>query len=193
VYGIVKQSGGYVWAYSEKGKGTSFRVYLPRVYVEANGTLRAATGVQAPPGSETILLVEDDEAVRAMAKRVLDRDGYRVLEARSGVEALQVCEESEGAIDLIVTDLVMPGLGGRDLAAHVRAQYPGARILFMSGYTEEAALQRSVLSSSESFLSKPFTPDVLARRVRELLDAGAEPGVRGGAYPAPSGNGVGQT
>ncbi|MDQ3997947.1 MAG: PAS domain S-box protein, partial [Gemmatimonadota bacterium] len=184
VYGIVKQSGGYVWVYSEPGRGTTFKVYLPRVQAESGVSVRGAAGNPARRGSETILLVEDDDAVRAMARRILRRDGYRVLEATTGAAALRICAETGEAIDLILSDLVMPEMGGRELASRVRAQHSGARLLFMSGYTEEAAMQRSVLDSSEAFLSKPFTPEALTRKVREVLDRAAGVGAPAGGYQA---------
>jgi CheY-like chemotaxis protein len=183
VYGIVKQSGGYVWVYSEVGKGTTFRVYLPRVAAESHDPRRTDTAAPARRGSETVLLVEDDAAVRAMARRILGRGGYRVLEATTGAEALRICAETNEPIDLILSDLVMPEMGGRELAAQVRARHSGARLLFMSGYTEEAAMKRSVLDPSEAFLSKPFTPDALTRKVREVLDRPAGVSAPGQAYP----------
>jgi CheY-like chemotaxis protein len=126
--------------------------------------------------------VEDDEAVRAMARRILDRNGYRVLEATTGAEALRICSETAATIDLIVSDLVMPEMGGRELAAQVRARHGLARLLFMSGYTEEAAMKRSMLDPSEAFLSKPFTPEALTRKVREVLDRPAGTRAPAGAY-----------
>jgi two-component system, cell cycle sensor histidine kinase and response regulator CckA len=186
VYGIVKQSGGYVWLYSEPGKGTTFRVYLPRVAAESSDSGETAAERPAGQGCETILLVEDDAAVRAMARRILDRNGYKVLEATTGAEALRICADTTEAIDLILSDLVMPEMGGRELAAQVRAHHSGARLLFMSGYTEEAAMKRSVLDPSEAFLSKPFTPEALTRKVREVLDRRASAAAPADAYRTPN-------
>ena len=168
VYGIVKQSGGFVWVYSELGKGTTFKIYLPRAEeVDSKGG-------QAPTrdrvvGSETILLVEDDEEVRNVATRILRRNGYRVLEANNGADALRVCENEAAPVDLIVTDLVMPEMGGTELARKIRETQPDARILFTSGYTEDAVVRQSLLSAGEEFIEKPFTPATLAKKARQLL------------------------
>ena len=168
VYGIVKQSGGAIWVYSEEGRGTTFKIYLPRV----NALVESATQTVAANGrgKETILLVEDEAAVRAVASRVLRRSGYTVIEAGNGIEALRQCEERGTEVDLIITDIVMPEMGGFELANRVRRARPGARILFTSGYTENAVLRRSFVEPGEAFLEKPFTPADLAQRARELLD-----------------------
>jgi CheY-like chemotaxis protein len=168
VYGIVKQSGGFIWVYSEVGKGTTFKIYLPRA-LEVR-----VPGVNTPQrnrkvGAETILLVEDDDEVRQVASRILRRNGYRVLEAGNGADALRVCESEDEPVDLIVTDLVMPEMGGSELAKRVRAQRPDARILFTSGYTEDAVLRQSLLREGEAFIEKPFTPAKLANKAREML------------------------
>jgi two-component system, cell cycle sensor histidine kinase and response regulator CckA len=183
-----RESGGYVFVESEPGEGSTFRVYLPRAATPAAGShaVIAATGTATRVGSETILLVEDDDAVRLMARRVLDRSGYRVLEATTGAEALRLCEESGDAIDLILSDLVMPEMGGRELAEQVRARHPGVRLLFMSGYTEDAAMRRSFLDSSDSFLAKPFTPTALVAKVREVLDGPSAAVAPAAAYARPS-------
>jgi two-component system cell cycle sensor histidine kinase/response regulator CckA len=173
VYGIVKQSGGYVWVYSEPGQGASFRVYLPRASSVAAEAPPTGEPVAVRRGVETILLVEDDALVRGVARRVLAKNGYHVLEAANGADAMHVSAEAEGRIDLILSDLVMPEMGGRELAAQLHVRHPGARVLFMSGYTEDAALRRNVLEPGEAFLPKPFTPDALARKVREVLDTAA--------------------
>jgi CheY-like chemotaxis protein len=168
VYGIVKQSGGFIWVYSEPGKGTTFKVYLPRA--EDVSTDAAITPAHSrSPGSETILLVEDDAEVRQVATRILRRNGYRVLEAENGADALRVCENEPDPVDLIVTDIIMPGMGGTELAAKIREKQPNARILFTSGYTEDAVVRQSFLNPGEAFIEKPFTPDLLARKARELL------------------------
>jgi PAS domain S-box-containing protein len=168
VYGIVKQSGGFVWVYSELGKGTTFKIYLPRA------TDLAARENNAPQrvrriGAETILLVEDDDEVRQVASRILRRNGYRVLEAENGADALRVCESENEPVDLIVTDLVMPEMGGSELAKKIREHRPDARILFTSGYTEDAVVRQSLLHDGEAFIEKPFTPARLANKAREML------------------------
>jgi two-component system, cell cycle sensor histidine kinase and response regulator CckA len=181
-YGIVKQSGGYIWVYSELGKGTTLRVYLPRVDRTAGRVDASADRPEPARGGETVLVVEDQPVVRAVAHRVLTKNGYRVLEAENGAEALRITEGQLPSIDLVVSDLVMPGMGGLELAAELRAQRPTLRILFMSGYTEDAALRRNVLEPGEAFIAKPFTPEAFARRVRELLDGQAAVSVPDGAY-----------
>jgi CheY-like chemotaxis protein len=168
VYGIVRQSGGSVWVYSEEGRGTTFKIYLPRV----NASLESSTPISNGNGRghETILLVEDEPSVRKVASRVLRRSGYTVIEASNGTEALRECEERGTEVDLIITDIVMPEMGGFELAKRVRRGRPGARILFTSGYTEDAVMRRSFVEPGEAFLDKPFTPARLAQRARELLD-----------------------
>ncbi len=170
VYGIVKQSGGFVWVYSEPDKGTTFKVYLPRALPEeAIDHVRTPRGNKAF-GPETILLVEDDEEVRHVALRILRNNGYRVLEAVNGADALRVCEAEGAPVDLVVTDIVMPEMGGSELAERIREAQPDARILFTSGFTEDAAVRQSFLHSGESFIEKPFTPASLAKKAREVLD-----------------------
>jgi len=170
VYGIVKQSGGFIWVYSEPGHGTTFKVYLPRAE-------ESLANITQPPrrnhrvGAETILLVEDDDEVRNVATRILRNNGYRVLEAANGTEALRVCEGEHVAVDLIVTDIVMPEMGGTELAGRLRENQPDARILFTSGYTEDAAIRQSFLDPGEEFIEKPFTPASLALKARQMLDA----------------------
>jgi CheY-like chemotaxis protein len=170
VYGIVKQSGGFVWVYSEPGHGTTFKIYLPRV---TEATTPAKVGQQpAGPvgGSETILLVEDDEMVRVLAHRMLTARGHTVLVASRGDEALRLMEERSDAIDLLVTDVVMPGMNGRELATRVLALRPGIKVLYLSGYTDDAIVRHGMLEPGVAFLQKPFTPDTLLRKVREVLD-----------------------
>ena len=168
VYGIVKQSGGFVWVYSEVGQGTTFKIYLPRAK-GAESKMQSTPTRNRQVGSETILLVEDDAEVRSVATRILRRNGYRVLEAENGAEALRVCENESEPVDLIVTDIVMPEMGGTELAKRVRETQPDARILFTSGYTEDAVIRQSLLHAGEDFIEKPFTPATLAKKAREIL------------------------
>jgi PAS domain S-box-containing protein len=170
VYGIVEQSDGHVEVYSTPGLGTTFKVYLPRLDAALEDVHREERDAVPRDGSETILLVEDDETVRAVARRVLQRAGYTVLEAANGAQALRLCEHADQAIDLVVTDMVMPELGGRELATRLRARRPEMRFLFMSGYTEDAALRANLLEASAAFLGKPYTPTALAGKVREVLE-----------------------
>jgi CheY-like chemotaxis protein len=171
VYGIVKQSGGWVWVYSEPGRGTIFKVYLPRVESPAE-PLRARPEEAAPKGgTETILLVEDEEMVRSLARKILTSRGYRVIEARDGEEAVESARQSLNPVDLVLTDMVLPGMGGSETASKIRVLAPEVKVLFMSGYTEDLLLRHAPLETGTAFLEKPFTPVGLARKVREVLDA----------------------
>jgi PAS domain S-box-containing protein len=174
-YGILKQSGGHISVYSEPGRGTTFKIYLPQVEPLAKNPLQRLASPDLPRGTETILLVEDDPALREMAATLLRRLGYTVLAAANGVEALSLSHQPDtGRIDLLFTDVVMPHMSGKELADRVRALSPHTRILFTSGYTENTIVQQGGLNQGVAFLQKPFTPSVLARKVREVLDA---PGV----------------
>ena len=170
VYGIVQQSGGHVTVDSAPGKGATFTVLLPR---HMGGGPQAVSKVdrrRLPGGTETLLLVEDEAAVRSSARRLLERQGYTVLEARHGADALRIVEESGRQIDLVVTDLVMPEMGGRELAERLRTHRPGLKVLFMSGYTEKAIADAGVMPPNTGFVEKPFTVEQLMRRLREILD-----------------------
>ncbi len=171
VYGIIKQSGGYIWVYSEPRQGATFKIYLPRIE-QATGEAAAAKPASSPSkGNETVLLVEDEPALRALARTVLESKGYRVLEARNGEDALLVAEQHRGQVDLLLTDVVMPGMSGRELAEQLHQKNRSLKILYMSGYTDDAIVHHGVLGSDMAFLQKPFTPEGMARRVREVLDA----------------------
>ena len=170
VYGIVKQSGGNVWVYSEPGHGSTFKVYFPRVGEGAQEYRRGAEPEEVLRGEETVLLAEDEETVRKLAREVLELYGYRVLEAAGGGAALLICERHAGPIQLLVTDVVMPEMGGRELAARLAPLRPEMRVLYMSGYTDSAIAHQGVLEDRADFIQKPFTPEALARKVREVLD-----------------------
>jgi CheY-like chemotaxis protein len=170
VYGIVKQSGGNIWVYSEPGLGTTFKIYLPRVDavpVVASPPERRAARHQ---GSEVILVVEDDAAVRTVVSRILRTGGYAVLEASNGTQALNICANPDIGVDLIITDIVMPEMGGREFARLLGDLRPAARMLFMSGYTEFGVTQNTLLAPGAAFIEKPFTMEALARKVRDVLD-----------------------
>jgi two-component system cell cycle sensor histidine kinase/response regulator CckA len=170
VHGIVKQSGGDIWVYSEPGEGTTFKVYLPRVDETVAEAMVVSPKRYEHGGGETILLVEDEDALRSLARKILVSRGYTVLEARHGQEALSLCEGPEPAIDIVLTDAVMPGMSGRALAERLAALRPSARVLLMSGYTDDDMLRRGILDPRMAFLQKPFTPTALAQKVRETLD-----------------------
>jgi PAS domain S-box-containing protein len=171
VYGIVKQSGGNIWVYSERDFGTTFKVYLPRLdqVVERgrSGELRAVL----PQGTETILLVEDEEMIRKAAREILEANGYRVLDASGGEEALMISRMHQAPIQLLMTDVVMPQMNGRELAERLSSLQPELKVLYMSGYTDDAIVHHGVLEQGIAFLEKPFTAQALTHRVRELLDA----------------------
>jgi signal transduction histidine kinase len=169
VYGIVKQSGGYIWVYSEVGNGTAFKIYLPE-FTGSLAELPPAEALLSPRGAETILIVEDEGAVRRMAARALAAQGYAILEAENGAEALDVLARGEGPIDLVLTDVVMPMVNGRELGERLAVERPGLRVLFMSGYADDDIVRRGLLPPGSPFLQKPFMPGDLSRKVREVLD-----------------------
>jgi PAS domain S-box-containing protein len=170
VYGIVKQSGGTIWVYSEEGKGTTFKIYLPRVDEVADTEGSAESSISAPRGHETILLVEDEDVVRNLSTEILEDYGYAVIAAPNGQEGLRICREFDGQIDLVITDVVMPQMSGRELAESVGVLRPDARVLYMSGFTNDAVVRHGVLDDGMCFIQKPFSPDSLALKVREVLD-----------------------
>jgi len=169
VYGIVKQSGGYVWCYSERGEGTSFKVYLPRVDAPVD-QFPARVALPRTVGSETILLVEDEVGVRALTRRLLERHGYTVLEAGTADAALGLSRDHVGPIHLLLADVVLPGASGPTLADELRSRRAQLKVLFMSGYTEDAIVHRGVLKPNTAFINKPFSADSLAAKIREVLD-----------------------
>lgn len=171
VYGIVKQSGANIWAYSEVGKGTAFKIYLPRADGVVESDESRETPAELPQGRETVMLAEDEEQVRRMIREILEMNGYRVLEASSGKEALSIYKQYGEQIDLILTDAVMPQMSGRELAQSLETLNPGIKVLYMSGYTDDAIVRHGLLDQGIAFLQKPFTPEALTRKVREVLDA----------------------
>jgi PAS domain S-box-containing protein len=171
VYGIVKQSHGSITVDSAPGRGTTFSILLPKLNdatVETEAQLKSA---EPEGGIETVLLVEDEEVLRNLGRRVLELGGYTVLVARDGIEALRLCEGLDSPVDLVVTDVVMPRMGGRQLAERVAALYPSAKVLYMSGYTDDVVVRNGVSEAKMSFLQKPYSPSALLRHVREVLDA----------------------
>ena len=170
VYGIVKQSGGHIWVESEVGRGSTFTILLPRIAEAGDPATAAAVAAPGPRGAETVLVAEDEDAVRRLARRILERQGYQVLEARDGRHAMELARRHAGPIDLLLTDMVMPEMNGRALAEQLCQLRPSLRVLYMSGYTDDDIVRRGMLGPGTGFLEKPFTPDMLARAIRGALD-----------------------
>jgi two-component system cell cycle sensor histidine kinase/response regulator CckA len=170
VYGVVKQSGGYIWVYSEVGQGTTFKVYLPQVPSEVEKSAPEKIVARPAPGTETILFVEDEESVRELVSEYLRGRGYTILEAPDGVQALELAEKHPGKIHLLITDVVMPRVSGRELATRLTAARAGLKVLYISGYTDDSIFRHGVLEGGMSFLQKPFNLKAIAQKVREVLD-----------------------
>jgi two-component system cell cycle sensor histidine kinase/response regulator CckA len=170
VYGIVQQSGGHVHVESELGRGTSLRIYLPEVDEERPEAARSSGSHEPLAGHETVLLVEDEHVVRRMVREILEMHGYVVVEAPDGAAAVELCERYDGAIDLLVTDVVMPTMSGGELATRLKSLRPSTRVLYMSGYSDDDVMRYGVAHDEAAFLQKPFTPRKLAEVVRATLD-----------------------
>jgi len=170
VYGIVKQSGGFIWVYSEHGRGTTFKVYLPRVENSVAALRPSNRQADACKGTETVLVVEDAEPLRALIREFLKLGGYTVLEAENGKEAIRIAGAFGGPIHLLLTDVVMPRMGGQQLAEQLMSIRPATKVLYMSGYPNEGIAHSGILSAGVVLLEKPFTREILTRRVRQVLD-----------------------
>jgi len=180
VYGIVKQSDGFVWVYSEPGLGSTFKIYLPRVGAGGGLAVESVRAGVTRGGSETVLVVEDEDMVRSLASRTLREHGYTVLEARHGADALRQLAAPSTAVDLVISDVVMPEMGGRELGRRLATLRPSLPVLYISGYTGEDVIQRGLLDAGAPFQQKPFAPEGLARKVREMLDASRSRAVAAG-------------
>lgn len=170
VYGIVKQNRGYIWVYSEKGKGTTFKIYLPRVQEAIESLKVSEISVKSLHGTETILLTEDDTEVRNFARRVLEENGYTILEASGGSEAIHFCKKQKSQIHLLLTDVVMPGMSGKTLVERIKRLYPKMKIIFISGYTDNAIVHQRILEPGVTLIQKPFSPRQLLEKIRYKLD-----------------------
>jgi CheY-like chemotaxis protein len=169
-YGIVKQTKGHIWVYSVQGKGATFKIYLPRVDEPLEEIRKEVLKKELPRGDETILIVEDEEEVRKLAGKILERQGYKILETFDGDDALVACERHRSPIHLMLADVVMPGMSGYELAKLLKPLYPEIKVLYMSGYTDDAIVRHGVLEKGVNYIQKPFTMEGLARKVREVLD-----------------------
>jgi two-component system cell cycle sensor histidine kinase/response regulator CckA len=167
---VVKQSGGSIWVYSERGQGTTFKIYLPRCDEPLEEPDLIPADERPLHGTETALLVEDEPEVRRLVERILQMHGYTVLSAASPAEAIAISRDRAESIDILVTDVIMPGMNGRELSRVLSNTRQNLRVLYMSGYTDAVIAQQGILEPGTAFVSKPFTPDVLARKVREVLD-----------------------
>ena len=170
VYGIVKQSGGSIEVYSEERVGTTFKIYLPRIGEQADTPKIKDISAEMTKGTEKILLVEDEELVRRLTRQILTECGYTVFEAQNGIEALELCHQGDCKFDLVMTDVVMPKMGGRELVEKLTMKIPNLRILFTSGYTDDAVVRHGVIETNANFIQKPFTPEALTNKVRSILD-----------------------
>src|SRR6185312_6662769 len=171
VYGIVKQNSGFIWVYSEPGMGTTFKIYLPQARQAKLAPQPAVPAEGCPRGCETLLLAEDEAAVRQATREFLTLNGYIVLEAKNGTDALAIARSYDGPIDLMITDVVMPQMGGAILAEGLASERPDMKVLFVSGYAEATVLRHGAIDVTTRFLQKPFSLKVLARKIREVLDA----------------------
>jgi CheY-like chemotaxis protein len=170
VYGIVKQNNGFINVYSEHGNGTTFKIYFPR-HEGASGTPKKEPAVEIYSSrNEVVLLVEDEPSVKEMSKAILEQLGYRVFSASTPAEAIQLAEEHGGAFDLLITDVVMPGMNGRELEKHLHSHYPDLKVLFMSGYTADVIAHRGVLDDGVQFIQKPFSLKGLGTKIREIIE-----------------------